>query len=424
MSIRIPIDRLSNESKTQITDDLHIENPNKKSWVYTFDVDEKEDKVYLPYAYARTRLSLKPPKRTSFTSTNTLFTGTLRPHQKEIREEAITQLNNNGSILLSLHVGWGKSIFGIYLATKLRFKTLIIVTKLMLAPQWKKEIESFTNAKCQFIKSKDAMDDTCDFYIMNAINIPKRDRSFYSDIGTIIADEVHLIVAEKMFTSFFRLTPRYLIGLSATPYRPDGLNVLLDIYFGTYKIIEKLYKKHIVYTIRTGFKIPYEMQWNGKMDWNSVLTNQAMHSERNEMILDIVQRYHHRYFLILCKRVEQGQYLHDRLLERNENVTNLLGSKKEFDEQARIIVATSQKCGVGFSHKRLNTLIIASDMEEYFIQYLGRVFRTPDVQPVVFDFVDNLPILNRHYMTRKRTYKQSGGQVHEIHHLRMLPDID
>ena len=85
----------------------------------------------------------------------------------------------------------------------------------------------------------------------------------------------------------------------------------------------------------------------------------------------------------------------------------LLGIHKN----ARILIATFQKVGTGFSHEKLDMLILATDAEEYFIQYLGRVFRRPDVEPLVFDIVDKHPILRRHFLTRRSIYQEVGGTI-------------
>ena len=114
------------------------------------------------------------------------------------------------------------------------------------------------------------------------------------------------------------------------------------------------------------------------MDWNSVLQSQTMDVKRNEIIVNIVKMFKERNFLILSKRVDQVKYLVKRLLEEGEDVTSLVGVKKHFDYSSRILVATVQKAGVGFDHPKLDSLIIASDVQEYFIQYLGRVFRVED----------------------------------------------
>jgi superfamily II DNA or RNA helicase len=136
--------------------------------------------------------------------------------------------------------------------------------------------------------------------------------------------------------------------------------------------------------------------------------------ERNRMILDVILKHQDRHFLVLCKRISQARYLIEDLEKNGENVTSLLGNNNKFDEKSRILVATVQKCGVGFSHDVLDALVIASDMEEYFIQYLGRVMRTEEVEPIIFDFVDEHPILQRHFQTRKKVYQESGGIIKTI----------
>ncbi len=55
----------------------------------------------------------------------------------------------------------------------------------------------------------------------------KWNKVFLESFGTVIVDEVHLVMARKTFRSLLYVTPRYLIALSATSYRSDGL----DAYF-------------------------------------------------------------------------------------------------------------------------------------------------------------------------------------------------
>ena len=97
--------------------------------------------------------------------------------------------------------------------------------------------------------------------------------------------------------------------------------------------------------------------------------------------------------------------------ESGESVTSFTGSKQKYNCDSRILIATISKAGVGFDHPKMDTLILASDVEEYFIQYLGRVFRREDVHPIIFDLVDNFNSLKRHYYTRKKVYESSGGEI-------------
>jgi len=146
-------------------------------------------------------------------------------------------------------------------------------------------------------------------------------------------------------------------------------------------------------------------------NWNALITAQCMHQQRNDMIVDIIMKFPERHFLVLCKRVQQASYISEKLIEKKEKVSLMIEDTNKYDKESRIIVASLQKCGVGFSHDILDALVIASDMEEYFIQYLARVMRTEKVEPIVFDFVDNHKGLKKHFGQRKKVYIKSGGTI-------------
>jgi len=226
-----------------------------------------------------------------------------------------------------------------------------------------------------------------------------------------IAHNCHLIMAESLSKSLLTICPRYLIGLSATPYREDGLDKLLDFYFGSIKIIREMFRKHIVYKVSSNLDIPIETTDNGRVNWNAVLKKQTECKERNELIIKIVKHFKDKNFLVLSKRVEQATYLFNRLKEEGEYVTSLIGKQQTFDKEARILVGITTKCGTGFDHPKLNALVLASDLDSYFIQALGRIFRVKDTVPIVFDIVDNNFILQKHYKNRLETYRTTGGKI-------------
>jgi len=248
---------------------------------------------------------------------------------------------------------------------------------------------------------------------MNALNVPKRDASEYArlGIGFVIVDECHLIMTKIFSRAMAFLAPRYLIGLSATPFRPDGFDVMLELYFGLKKIVRKLYRPHRVLLWETKIKIVAKKDARGQILWCSVIDAQTVHEERNARIVDACIRHADRNILVLCKRIQQIDTLLQGLRDKGQSVTCMKDNDVSFDKEARILVATYQKVGTGFSHDKLDMLVLATDAEEYFIQYLGRVFRRPDVHPIVLDIVDDHPILRRHFLTRRKVYQDSGGAV-------------
>ena len=74
----------------------------------------------------------------------------------------------------------------------------------------------------------------------------------------------------------------------------------------------------------------------------------------------------------------------------------------------------TQKAGTGFNHPRLNSLILATDALNYYVQFLGRVFRTLDVIPSIFDVVDTNPILKKHFDERRKVYEEHGGIIKSL----------
>lgn len=423
MSIITNIDDLPWETRQKIHKDLEIKLENKYApgmakYVYPFEING--DNIILPFSYAARSLRLKRPPRERFSSMTVEFDGVLREEQKEILRESVNYLSTKGSVIISAYTGFGKSITSIKLACTLHFKTLIVVNKVVLMKQWKESILTFCpNSRVQIVTPK-SVKENADFYIMNAQNIEKMGKQYFADIGTVIVDEAHLIMAETLSRSLQCVYPRYLIGLTATPYRPDGLDILLLFYFGSYRIFRKLWREHTVYRVSTGFKPTIEKAVNGRVNWGVVLDSQANDIERNELIVGLLKYFSDRTFLVLVKRISQGEYILKRLEEEGEDCTSLLGSKQDFSKESRILIGTSGKVGVGFDHAKLDALLLAADVEEYFIQYLGRVFRTKEVEPVIVDLVDKYSLLEKHFATRRNIYQEHGGTIRnfDLHELK------
>lgn len=415
MSLRIFLKHLTADQIDKINTELVVEEPPNKytqfakpKRIYGFNLNP-DNTVSIPFAYALD-LGLKRRKREDFSQRIVRFAAEIREQQKEVYDESLKNLSSRGYTLLSLPTGFGKTFLSIKLSTVTKMKTLIIVNKIVLMNQWSDSIKKFCpDAKVQLLKKE--VEDDVDFYIINAMNVPKKSYESLKDIGTVIVDECHLIMAEMISKCMNYLSPRYLIGLSATPYRNDGMDAFIGYYFGNDKIIKTLRREHTVYKVITDFKPFYTLTENGKVNWGSLLESQSMDEERNMLIVSIAQKYRDRNILILSKRVEQCNFIYEKLKDEGENVALLAGKEQEFERSCRILVGTTSKCGTGFDFAKLDTLILASDVKEYFVQVLGRVLRRPDVCPLVFDLLDDNPILLSHFFERVKVYKELGGRI-------------
>ena len=421
MSIYIHMDNLSVTDEEKIIKEVRVKkvensyNPRtgfkvKETYLNAFQQYNELNCYYVPFSWSLSNLNCIRRKREEFSPINIPFTSTLRNIQLEIKDECINRLNKFGCLLISLYPGAGKTCLAIYLAAKvIKLKTLIVCHRIILMEQWRDSIKRFTGdeTKIEILKVGKKYNENADFFIVNAQNIKKLGRDVFKLIGFVIVDEIHAIMAESLSESMYYISPRYLLGLSATPTRPDGMDKLLDFYFGKENVIKReLYHKHTVYKVETGIEFEEESS-----NWNALITSQCLHEERNDLIVNIIMKHKDRHFLVLCKRVHQASYIAQKLEEEKENVSLMIEDTNTFDPTSRIIVASLQKCGVGFSHDLLDSLFIASDMEEYFIQYLARVMRTEEVEPIIFDLVDNHKGLKKHFGQRKKVYIKAGGNI-------------
>ncbi len=415
MSLSAELNTISAELLEEVSTDLELKLENKfgagaPRYIYPYSLDGNSIRVPMAYGVSTLRINRRP--RGDFPSRDVAFVGTLRDEQVVVRGEALRCLSKSGSVIVSCYTGFGKTALAIQLAASVCFKTLVVVNKIVLIKQWRDSILKFCpGARVQCLTPKSVSDPEGDFYIINAQNVEKMPRGYFSEMGMCLVDEVHMIMAEGLSKCMHHVSPRYLVGLSATPYRPDGLDRLLELYFGGHKIIRKMWRVHTVYRVETGFTPPVERTLQGRLNWGAILDAQAQNVERNDLIVRIIQEFPERNFLVLVKRVTQGIYLSEKLTALGESVTDLMGSNQEFSSSARILVGTCQKVGVGFDHGKMDALLLATDIEEYFVQYLGRVFRRQDVEPYIFDLVDKNGVLLKHFNTRKGVYKEHGGVI-------------
>jgi superfamily II DNA or RNA helicase len=422
MSISTKIEDLTDDQRENIIKDLCIETEDKKKFfgsnktkkIYAYLLTTSH--IYTPFSYSIKTLGKTRNARSSYASINCTFTGMLRDEQKVALKEAKALLNTNGCCIMSMYPGFGKTISAIKLACDIKLKTLIIVNKIILMDQWITSINDFCNSATIISNLKNnkknlTQFEPSDFIIMNAINIDKFPKSFYTDIGFVVVDECHQILTETLFRAFDLLSPRYLLGLSATAFRYDPLDKLFNLYFGPEKVIREMHKKHTVYVVKTGCAPQVEIAKNGKINWSLVIESLSMDDARNNLIIDIITKHKDRNFLVLVKRISQGEILENKLKEAGENVGSLLGSNQIFDRNVRILIGTNSKVGTGFDFAKINSLILACDLKNYFLQYLGRCFRDPAVEPYIFDFVDDNNILKSHFFKRKDQYIHCGGSL-------------
>lgn len=375
-----------------------------------FAINSTKTIVYLPLAWARINFEM-PLKQDEIKKCDELQQRIeLRPEQHMVKTQVEHLLRADGYAIISARPGFGKTVTAIALACEFNCKTLIVINKCVLANQWVDAIKLFSDSRVQFIQPKTVIDPKVNFYVINAINILKFDRTAFEQIEFLIVDELHQIVTKKSTMALLNIQPKMILGLSATPYRLDEYDTVIKWFFGDRVIGDQLNVAHSVYIVKTEFNPSTKFTSKG-MDWNYILEQQSADNLRNELIVDSVSKRLDRTWIILVKRVVHAQLLVDKFKQRGIDTTTLLGSSVTFDKQCKILIGTTSKIGVGFDHAAIDALCVAADVKNYFVQFLGRCMRRADVKPIVLDFEDRLPTLKSHLNDRIKEYRKHGGIV-------------
>lgn len=444
MSVALPLSNFTLQERTKLLNDLKIYGKETKYNKYNipflemYEIDE-DNNILLPFAYVyhyvskekygsdkkskKGKKELKGPNdHLDFEKCNKSedIKIKLRDYQEEIKKIVYEVLNRTRSNFLALNCAFGKSYFSLYLSKKLDYKTAIVLFKTTLEPQWYNSIKTISpESNVQIVKGKKHLDPDADFYIIGAKTcVNREDFTEFSDVGLLIIDEAHMLYSEKHAKVMFKFQPKYLIGLSATPFKTNGINGMLEYYFGPEFLFKELYRPFNVYTYFTDF-VPKSKQIKndkGKLDWNLVLDSVSENEEIQNLIIYIIQFFSNRNILVLTKRVEkEGQVIYDKLKEIGENVDIYVGNSKRYNYDSRVLVSTCSKSGVGFDNVKLDMLLLASDVEEGIEQYLGRVFRKEDTIPMVVDIVHyKFRPLYKHWETRKKLYERCGGDIKDL----------
>lgn len=164
----------------------------------------------------------------------------LRGSQQDAADSYL-ELNCNSSSLsgsIQMPTGKGKSILGLYIASVLSTKTLIVVHKDDLVRGWQKDIALAFDGKVNpgLIKAKSR---TIGHFLtiatvqtLNRLS-PEELEDLYSKFGFVIQDEMHHCPATS-FEVVSKFRARYKLGLTATPERSDGLDHVMNLYFGDF----------------------------------------------------------------------------------------------------------------------------------------------------------------------------------------------
>ena len=257
-----------------------------------------------------------------------------------------------------------------------------------------------------------------------------------ADYGFVIVDECHHVGAVSFEKVLSQVKAKYVLGLTATPYRRDGHQPIIHMQCGP--IAHRIKQKDLSAHSSASWVIPrvtdFNHAWNDDIKIQDVSSRMIEDTERNKLIVrDVVESLDKgRFPLILTERREHLEILAKLLENKVEVLFQLHGGVrqkarreafekiKESPEGCRkVILATGSYIGEGFDAPRLDTLFLTmpSSFKGRIVQYAGRLHRYhKDKQDIrIYDYVDSsVSVLQRMFQRRLKTYKMLGYEIKEI----------
>ena len=356
------------------------------------------------------------------------FRTTFPPHdfQKEIMA---TFLEKGANGLICVPCGYGKTFMALYLAIQLKKRFLIIVDKEFLMNQWKSEIENFIQgARVGILQANKLQMDAekYDVTICMIQTICRREfpEGFFDQYGLTIFDECHHLGASYFSKALLKIQTKYMLGLSATPDREDGLTCVFEYYLGdaVYKNTQRAPDKDaVVKAVWFDSEDPIykdvPVNWRGEPITAKLLNQVADFEVRNKKIMELIDSYAkdpNRFILILSDRISQLDWITTELNKTSYVHGYYIGGMKQtiLDDNAlkcQILLATYQMASEAFSVKKLNTVVLATPRKNVQ-QSTGRIFRERieerKVAPHIIDIIDSHECHKRRWFVRQRFYKE------------------
>jgi len=372
-------------------------------------------------------------KRFAGRKANFIFSGTLTDEQKKALKEI---LKSDLGVFVA-PPGIGKTVLALATVAKRKINTLILVHRKPLMDQWRLQISSLFNINKKEIGQigggKNKSNGIIDIAMVQSMDLTDGVDDRIMDYGFVIVDECHHVGAVSFEKVLAQVKAKYVLGLTATPYRRDGHQPIIHMQCGPicHQIKRKDVSAHIASSQVILRSTEFEYPWSDNSRISDVWSELLKDNKRNDMIindvLDVLDKG--RFPLILTERREHLQILKEGLQNKIDFLAVLYGgmgrkSQKEIFERIKesvansrsAILATGSYIGEGFDEPRLDTLFLTmpSSFKGRIVQYAGRLHRyhhtKHDIR--IYDYVDSRSqVLERMFKRRIKTYKMLGYQI-------------
>ena len=342
----------------------------------------------------------------------------LRDYQQEATENLQKMREDGKTIALLYHAtGVGKTITAATDAKAVGGRTLFLVNALKLALQAK---ETFAKVwpEATLGEYTGSQKDVTQTVIFATVQSISKDLEKFSptDFDYLIVDECHHAAAntyQKIFTYFH---PKFILGLTATPERSDGEDMLELFQNVAHKMdLKTAVERGVLVPIRcirvkTNIDLT-DVRINGIKYNSQDLESKLFIPERNQLIVDTYLKYvNGKKTVIFCASVDHAAEIAKLLRDNGVKAEAVSGRDrvevrekilKDYETGSTNVLCACDLLNEGWDSPHTTVLFMARPTmsKTIYLQQLGRgTRRCPGKEDLlVVDFVDNANMFNMPY---------------------------
>ncbi len=360
------------------------------------------------------------------------------------QETAFAELGHHDLGVLVAPPGAGKTVVGCAVIAHRATATLILVDRQPLLEQWRERLQEHLGLNRRQIGTlrggSGRLKGTVDVAMVQSL--ARRDDllQLMSDYGLVIVDECHHVPAVTFERVVRQISAPVWLGLTATPYRRDGLEGLITMYCGPVRhrmVAGSTVDAGVVRALvihDTAHPVQGDAEGENRPAIQTVFRGLVEDDARTRQICaDITAASRAgRNCLVLSQWKEHVKLLEAGLEESGVRPVVLVGGVGRKERRATIsrlsearsgdgvvLIATGSLLGEGFDCPPLDTLFVAFPIafRGRIVQYVGRVLRPLEGKEriEVHDYVDaQVPVLARMLTKRRAAYASLGFDVRSV----------
>ncbi|MBP8127634.1 MAG: DEAD/DEAH box helicase, partial [Aeromonadaceae bacterium] len=362
---------------------------------------------------------------------NVAFAGALRLDQ----EAAVSAMLHHDIGVLCAPTAFGKTVTAAAMIARRGVNTLVLVHRTELLKQWQERLQTFLGVSKGLIGTigggKSKPTGKIDIAVMQSVSRRGEVNPLVENYGQVIVDECHHVGAASFDAILKRTKAKYVLGLTATPIRRDGLQPIIFMQCGPIRytaakpetapqdleVVPHRWFSHIELPVGAGIQDVFRQLAHDRERTEAIAAEVRNAVALGRKVLVLTERTEHLEAIkaALDDLIPRPFVLHGRMSKRQRST--LVADLADLAPDApRILLATGKLVGEGFDHPPLDTLILAMPVSwrGTLQQYAGRLHRdhVGKTNVRIIDFVDlGHPALLRMWDKRLRGYRSMGYRI-------------